>query len=702
MQVAPAYGELPVARDEEEIAPEISRASEWLDDVGVCESASSSPHWPRKAIHEGTVLSDSVHDITDQNSAATSDIVVISTGQAPVVLVKAQALELPLAAKAEWSRRRGTGSLLACFLLIALAGAMPRSIALVIIERTVQLQSPMPAAFENFAAIWAPCKDPENTFTAFYQEGQLYRTIILTDHVFWLVGITLAYLGAIHVVFPVMPPDALPRGPRGRTGHLFSLCHSALCVLGVVSFAVFMGMDAALYHPKMTKNDMETSHLLVDYFLYTTSCLFLLSYVVLSATHSARLRATDPTSNMKWGGRLIFNTLLCLLMAMSFFFVLWIGGSSGLRSLHSLLNFTGGGAAVGKIIIIMGISKVLLLLMRRIAFLFVDLTDNTTCQAINIFTFVVTFSISISIRLNSQLAMHYSSLKGAPEPDEADGNWLFRDMYNTMLISVLISVAELVAHLTMAIMLIFEGNSCYRHLNSSTLVDSLISHARFEKKRQIFYGALWCDELAELCACITIAAQELPQSLFSQGFFQVTTFSEFQQYNDRDVMARFAVRFVIQVVTMGTIMHFSQVIFPMDVEMILRRFISRPSLIFYISFVLSYPVSFWIHAQTCDREQPLPLMTLIYTECLRRPVALQGQYVCNRPREGVHFTEPFVRELLNQTGVSPVDLGYNDFAELMTEVDASSSQEKHKHCVPVWTGGDPAWFPPGWSGLCRR
>ena len=117
--------------------------------------------------------------------------------------------------------------------------------------------------------------------------------------------------------------------------------------------------------------------------------------------------------------------------------------------------------------------------------------------------------------------------------------------------------------------------------------------------------------------------------------------------------------------------------------MILRRFVSRPSLIFYISFVLSYPVSFSVHAQTCQPEQPLPLMILIYTECLRRPVALQGQYVCNRPREGVHFTEPFVRELLNQTGVSPVDLGYNDFAELMTEVDASSSQEKHKHCVPL-------------------
>ena len=129
--------------------------------------------------------------------------------------------------------------MLACFLLIALAGAMPRCIALAIIDRTVQLQGPMPEIFENFTAIWAPCKDPENAFTAFYRDGQLYQTIILTDHVFWLMGITLAYLGALHVVFPVMPP-------RGRAGQLFSPIHSALCVLGVVNFAVFVGMDAAL------------------------------------------------------------------------------------------------------------------------------------------------------------------------------------------------------------------------------------------------------------------------------------------------------------------------------------------------------------------------------------------------------------------------------------------------------------------------
>ena len=209
VQVAQAWGEVPVARAQDEIAL-ISRASEssseWLDDVGVRGSASSS-------IHASTVLSDidSVHDMTDQSSAAKAEIVVISMGKAPVVLGEEahQKFESPLTAMAGWIRRRATSYLLACFLLIALAGAMPRSIALIIIERTVQLQSPMPAAFENFAAIWAPCKDPENTFTAFYQEGQLYRTIILTDHVFWLVGITLAYLGAIHVVFPVMPPDAM-------------------------------------------------------------------------------------------------------------------------------------------------------------------------------------------------------------------------------------------------------------------------------------------------------------------------------------------------------------------------------------------------------------------------------------------------------------------------------------------------------------
>ena len=678
MQVAQAYGELPVARDEEEIAPEISRASEWLDDVGVCESASSSPHWPRKAIHEGTVLSDSDHDITDQNSAATSDIVVISTGQAPVVLVKAQALELPLAAKAEWSRRRGTGSLLACFLLIALAGAMPRSIALAIINRTVQVQSPMPAVLENFTAIWAPCKDPENAFTAFYRDGQLYRSIILTDHAFWLMGATMAYLGAIHVVFPVMRLRGT--GCR-RAPSLFSLSRSALCVLGVVNFAMFMGMDLALYHPKMTRDNVQASHLLLDYFLYSASSLFLLSYVILSASNPARLPGVN------WRRRLIFSTLIVLLMGLGLFFLLWIGNSSQMNwSLHSLLNFTGRGAAVGKILCIVATSRVLLLLLRGVAVWFADLTDNTTCQVTNIFTFIVTFSISMSIRLNASIAVHHSPLYGAPGLDGADRN-LVRDMYNTALISLLLCVGELVAYLAFTIFLILEGNHCYRHIHASTLVESLISHARFAKKRQIFYGSLWCDELAEFCACVTIAIQELPRLLFSQPFFEVATLSDFEQYDDRHVMARFAIRLLIQVLAAGTLMHVTQAIFPMDVKTILRRFISRPSLIFFIGFVISHPVSFVVYGQTCGQNPLLTLMSLTYTECLRRSVVLQGQYVCNRPREGVSFTRPLVRELLNQTGVSPVDLGYKDFAEVMTEVDAARS------ILPA--AGLGCWYPKG-------
>ena len=81
VQVAQAWGEVPVARAQDEIAL-ISRASEssseWLDDVGVRGRASSS-------IHASTVLSDidSVHDMTDQSSAAKADIVVISMGKAP-------------------------------------------------------------------------------------------------------------------------------------------------------------------------------------------------------------------------------------------------------------------------------------------------------------------------------------------------------------------------------------------------------------------------------------------------------------------------------------------------------------------------------------------------------------------------------------------------------------------------------------------
>ena len=90
------------------------------------------------------------------------------------------------------------------------------------------------------------------------------------------------------------------------------------------------------------------------------------------------------------------------------------------------------------------------------------------------------------------------------------------------------------------------------------------------------------------------------RGLFSQNFDQVAAVSEIQQYNDREVMARFTIRFVIQVVAAGSVIQLSQAIFPMDVEMISRQFISRPSLIFFIGFVLSYPVSLWVNAQICD------------------------------------------------------------------------------------------------------
>ena len=46
-----------------------------------------------------------------------------------------------------------------------------------------------------------------------------------------------------------------------------------------------------------------------------------------------------------------------------------------------------------------------------------------------------------------------------------------------------------------------------------------------------------------------------------------------------------------------------------------------------------------------------------------------------------------MRELLNQTGVSPVDLGYKDFAEVMTEVDAARS------ILPA--AGLGCWYPKG-------
>ena len=131
-----------------------------------------------------------------------------------------------------------------CFLLIAVVGAAPRGIALAIIDRAVP-QAPMPEALDNFKAMWAPCKeDRDNPFTAYSPDGQMYRWLLLSDHILWYAGVTVAYIGMLLLMFPVEPSVRC----SFRGGDSFALLRCSLCVLGVVNFALWTVIDATLYH----------------------------------------------------------------------------------------------------------------------------------------------------------------------------------------------------------------------------------------------------------------------------------------------------------------------------------------------------------------------------------------------------------------------------------------------------------------------
>ena len=99
----------------------------------------------------------------------------------------------------------------------------------------------MPEALDNFKAMWAPCKeDRDNPFTGYSPDGQMYRWLLLSDHILWYAGVTVAYIGMLLLMFPVEPSVRC----SFRGGDSFALLRCSLCVLGVVNFALWTVMSS--------------------------------------------------------------------------------------------------------------------------------------------------------------------------------------------------------------------------------------------------------------------------------------------------------------------------------------------------------------------------------------------------------------------------------------------------------------------------
>jgi hypothetical protein len=101
---------------------------------------------------------------------------------------------------------RNSAWMFALFVGFSLVATAPRCITLLCISSFVP-QAPMPAALDDFKAMWAPCKDPTVLFPAFSPGGILYKCLATADDVFSVLGTTIQHLCVCRVWFGVKDFD---------------------------------------------------------------------------------------------------------------------------------------------------------------------------------------------------------------------------------------------------------------------------------------------------------------------------------------------------------------------------------------------------------------------------------------------------------------------------------------------------------------
>ena len=340
-------------------------------------------------------------------------------------------------------------------------------------------------------------------------------------------------------------------------------------------------------------------------------------------------------------------------------------------------SWTGGDWTL--LICFIGLSKFLLWIMRFIIVSFLDLTDNTTFHAMNIFVFMTTTTISLAVRTNTGVDL--ASAFGLLSVDKGRSFSWTHQVVETFLNSVVILIAQMMSCVMSHLVLVQKGSILFRGMSKKSLDGILTVHVHMEKLKTLIHGQLCCEELAEFCVIFIIAAQELAMPVWNQwGGGQILTFSDFQHDHRRIVMMQFAIRLLVQFVSYFSELYLSQRVIPWTFQSLLRQYVATPALLFYIGFSISAPVIGY-DANLCLS----PLSALLYNECLRRPLYLDNQHVCRGDNvlsmggRTNHFVcrrcltprLSAITELLQQTGVTPLDLGCSD---------GNVSELVHDHC----------------------
>ncbi len=181
-----------------------------------------------------------------------------------------------------------------CSFGVATVGVTPRCLAL-LLSRSVPTVSTS-QAISDFKDLWAPCKNAETAFPAFSPDGSFLRFILISEHLFVYLGLTLAFLGILFGTFPL--------SIKTRRGKILLGGCAALDVMLAIGTFAFVALNSTAY---TTIAQLDSTYNARQNFSILGLCITLVSFVTLSSR----------SHGQSWGSRVSYaklSLLVCILI----------------------------------------------------------------------------------------------------------------------------------------------------------------------------------------------------------------------------------------------------------------------------------------------------------------------------------------------------------------------------------------------------
>jgi hypothetical protein len=472
----------------------------------------------------------------------------------------------------EW---RDISRLFAFMMVAGLAAAVPRGLALAIISRVVPY-APLPEALDDFKSMWAPCADPANIFPAYSPGGQLFRWLVITDHFFCGIGLTMGFWGVLVVLCSL-------RGCGSKTINAVSIAVCRLAsVLALLNLSRLMAGD--LWHSRLVPEEGEVDSAMTKedlWAIYTALTVFFesLAYLLIGTIAVVGCLRYTPSLGGPWSVtcRIVWERArlpltLSVVIAANVCFLLFFLHTQAVQGFLQGASMTH--AAI--VIVVESTSARVLTLLLRVALLAnFRAADGAAVHLVNMMTFLVESSTSWHIRMNG---------------------WLVSDseLLNTAMTSLLKAMAGLASF---AVVRVFSVLRCHRmhfsSINGKTLDGILDSYDSYQRHMHIFYGHILTEELSEVSVCILLAVYEL----LAPPWTHYGTWASLASMHGARcwvILGQLALRLSFQILAGYGILRSCFRSLPIDRRAIFRNaFCSTGALCFYYGVTMFHTLSFW-------------------------------------------------------------------------------------------------------------